>query len=225
MIAPDVALHTAMAGGSNGSPVLYVPAATARISGDVPAIYDGRARPYRVSGALGGTIGLSFHRFLSVGLEAAWRSFETSAPADGTRDLTRSSISFGANVRVIAKRARLTPWASIGLRFAYDNQQWKRSSVLPDVTESWSLQHEGLAVPLTVGIEHRFGDFAVGPAVTMAYVFARRGCAKITADDPRFIANELCSDADFEKRVTSASDYVTWDLAVVVRWLPITKPK
>jgi hypothetical protein len=198
------------------SPVVYQPTSTAMlVPGQAGDIFSGTAAPYG-GGFIGDVYaGYRFLPILSAGLTAGLRSSSASAPSDGTTDLTRSAWRAGFYARAyLPLIPSLDPWVSIGIGYMGDSQTYQRP--LGGVNATYKLTHNGIEVPLGVGVDYNLLPLlAVGPSFEYAVVSGAGGCFKPSA--PGFVSNSFCTDADASKKIIAAKSYGVWSLGLDVR--------
>jgi hypothetical protein len=198
------------------SPVVYQPTGAAILApGAGGDIFMGTASPYGGGFVGDAYAGYRFLPILSAGLSAGLRSSSATAPNDGTTNLTRSGWRAGFYARAyLPLIPSIDPWASIGIGYMGDSQTYQRPVM--GVTGTYKLTHNGIEVPLGVGLDFNVLPLlAVGPSFEYAVVSGAGGCLKTSA--PGAIGNSFCTDAAANQKITAAKSYGVWSLGLDLR--------
>ena len=171
-------------------------------------VFNGDASPY--GGGFVGELsaGYRFLPFLSAGVAGGIRSASASTVDDGTTDLKRSAFTVGPYVRAYFFMVPVVePWISIGVAYMSDEQTYKRANV------DWSLQHHGVAVPITVGVDYPIIDMlAIGPSFQYTTVAQAGGCLKGSAGGTSV---SECTDAKI--KIPKTDNYSVWSIGLNLR--------
>ena len=175
---------------------------------DPGKVFNGDASPY--GGGFVGELsaGYRFLPFLSAGVAAGIRSSSASSVDDGTSDLKRSAFTAGPYVRAYFFMVPVVePWISIGVAYMSDEQTYKRSAI------DWSLQHHGVAVPITIGVDYPVIDMlSIGPSFQYTTVAQAGGCLKGSAGGTSV---SECTDA--KVKIPKTDNYSVWSIGLNLR--------
>lgn len=198
------------------SPVLYEPSGLLRLPQTDP-IYGGTATPYGGGLVLQGGLGLRTGRYVSVGLGGGIRSASASS-VDGTSDISRSAWNAGPFVRVYLPFVPIVdPYVGLGVEYVNDTQKYKApvQTNLGPMTADWTLEHHGVAVPITLGVDYTIAKiFSIGPSFQYSIVFPAGACAKVKVAS---VSNSYCASEEENKRITEGKGYGVWSLALSLR--------
>lgn len=156
----EITVRPAFGAARSGSPLRVVPGS--RVQGDFGSLLDGKEAPYSAGFVGQAMIGYRVHPLASFGLRAGLRNASATGLTDGSSDLVRSSWDAGLYLRAyplaLNERVRkyIDPWASIGVEYMRDMQEFKRDLPLQGggaVKANWTLDHHAVAIPLGVGID------------------------------------------------------------------------
>jgi hypothetical protein len=145
--------------------------------------------------APGVALGWRFKPWMSVGAYFSYLTYnaqngtDTGDAPDGTSQLARSQWVLGAYLRYYFSwlSRKLQPWVEAGVGFSTDQASYQRPSGQamngqPE-TGFYNLSEEGLAIPLSVGLDWRLAPiFSVGPMFNYTPVFGRYGCVDVEFD-------------------------------------------
>jgi hypothetical protein len=210
----QVRLAYGSAGGD--SPVQYDTSGGAVLQGGSPSkFYGGQASPYGGGFIPELSAGYRFVPFLSAGLSGGLRKASASDPGDGSTDVARSAWMIGPYVRAYAPGLPfVSPWFQVGVAYVSDKQTF----TLPTPTSAgtipadWTLQHHGVAVPMTIGIDYNVSVLSIGPSFEYAKVFNAGGCAKASALGT---SSSFCTDDSHP--ITKGSSYGVWSIGLHAR--------
>jgi hypothetical protein len=146
------------------------------------------------------SLGYRFHRNVSAGAFFSYASYDannnagadsdsTQAP-DGTAHLSRQEWTLGVYGRyyVTQLSSRFQPWVELGVGYNGDIAVYSRAVGMATVgqpeTGDYTLQQDGIVVPLTLGLDIRLAPFvSLGPTLGYARVFPVRGCLEVVLDN------------------------------------------
>jgi hypothetical protein len=214
----EVSARAAYGAAGDKSPTVFEPSVP--VTGTVPdEVYAGKATPYGGGAILSGALGIRLAKYVSFGVEGGIRNSSADAVA-GTNDLKRSAWFVGPYVRgYIPLVPFLDPWVGIGAQYMRDEQKYQApvATNLGPRNADWTLEHHGVAIPLSIGVDYTFlGMLAVGPSFSYAFVVPAGGCAKVNLGG--LASNSYCADEDESKRITATKSYGVWSLGLNVRF-------
>ena len=202
----EIMLRPAYGSAGSKSPITKDPAIATTT--DLGKVFTGDASPYGGGFVGEASAGYRFLPFMSVGVAGGIRSASASSVDDGTTDLKRSAWTVGPYVRAYLFMVPVVePWISIGVAYMSDEQTYKRIGI------DWSLQHHGVAVPITVGVDYPIIDMlSVGPSFQYTTVAQAGGCLKGSAGGT---SQSYCTDAN--PKVPKTDGYSVWSIGVNLR--------
>jgi hypothetical protein len=199
------------------SPVRYEPTGLLRLPQTDP-IYAGTAKPYGGGLILQGGLGLRTGQFVSVGLGGGIRSASASS-VDGASDVSRSAWNAGPYVRVYLPFVPIVdPYVGLGVEYVSDTQKYKApvATTAGTMTADWTLEHHGVAVPLTLGVDYTIAKiFSIGPSFQYSLVFPAGACANVKGAN--ISGSSHCASEAENKRITTGQGYGVWSLALSLR--------
>lgn len=220
----EVQVRPAIGSSGDASPIVYEPKGLLRLTDPGP-IFGDQVRPYGAGLLVQGAIGLRFGPYVSVGIDAGIRRASADAKDQAIVDLSRSAWNVGPYVRgYVPLVPFLDPWVSVGVQYVQDRQTWKapfQAIVAGAGTQTfqadWTLEHHGIAVPLTVGVDWSLPGklLAIGPSFQYAIVFPVGACATVNVANAASV--KRCASDDENTRITTAKGYGVWSLGLNVR--------
>jgi hypothetical protein len=223
----EVNVRAAFGGAGRESPVAYEPVGSVRVEPTAGPIWDRKASPYGIGGMLQGGVGLRTP-FVSFGVNGGTRSDSVQpTTSSGSFDedghlfyaVTRSAWFMGPYVRgYIPGIPDVDPWIGLGVQYIADTQSYTGPVMTTKGAQigSWTLEHYGVAVPITLGIVYTIAKvFSIGPSFEYAPVIAAGACAKVSGWNAP--SASFCADDSEDKRVTSAKSYGVWSFGLSLR--------
>jgi hypothetical protein len=187
---------------------------------DMGKIFRQESEPY--GGGFVGEVSAGY-RFLplaSAGLYGQMRSSSADGPDDSTEDLSRSAWGAGFYGRfyLAMLHESLDPYVQIGIGYAQDTQQFKRTvmSTVGPLSADWEIKHHGVVLPLGIGIGYRvIPMLSIGPSFRYDVVLAAGGCLKASASLGGISdSNSFCTDKEDDQRITEAEGYGVWSVGL-----------
>jgi hypothetical protein len=209
--------------GSAGSetPTYYEPSGVISLGGGPDSVYAGKSAPYGGGVNLAGGLGVRFG-IVSIGVDGGTRTSSATAPDASITDLSRSAFFVGPYVHAyIPGIPFVDPWVGVGVQYVKDTQTYKGPvSVSPtqSVQADWTLEHHGVALPLTIGVDWSLPTkiLSFGPFFTFAPTFNAGGCAKVSALGS---GNDFCTnESNANLKFTKSKGYSSWVVGLNVRF-------
>jgi hypothetical protein len=213
----EVSARAGYGSAGEGTPTYYEPTGIATLQGGPDAVYSGKTSPYggglNLAGGLGVRLGI-----VSFGVDGGVRSSSATAPDPSITDLSRSAFFVGPYVHAyIPGVPFVDPWVGVGVQYVMDTQKYKAPT--QGVNADWTLEHHGVALPLTVGVDWSLPTkiLSFGPFFTFAPTFNAGGCARVSA--PGFAGNDFCTNESKEPlKITKGKGYSSWVVGLNVRF-------
>ncbi len=213
----EVSVRPGVGSAGDASPVAYEPKVP-----NAPTVDPGWARgakPYGLGLDLQGGLGIRFG-YVSAGVDGGYRSSSVDDVGASVTNLKRSGFSVGPYVRGYLPFVPLfDPWVSVGVRYMRDEQTYQApvQTTLGARTADWTLEHHGVAVPISVGVDYTFLKMlSIGPTFQYAFVFPAGACARVSGAN--LVSNNFCANEAENKRLTAAKSYGVWSVGLSLRF-------